>query len=149
MTIAERIATFKSKGFTDEQAEVIALMQIAAGVLFRAFPESFLLFGGATLLFFHQSVRHSGDLDLLSRTEKLPTAEKFGPVLAEGLASAAESLNLGPLEFEDASTENLDTKLWVKSAVGRGQTRRQYNCENQKSLSRLSSASESGVLLAA
>jgi Nucleotidyl transferase AbiEii toxin, Type IV TA system len=117
--VAERIAAFKAKGFTDEQSEVIALMQIAAGVLFRAFPESFLLFGGATLLLFHQSVRHSADLDLLSRTDKLPSAEELGAVLAEGVASTAEALNVGPLQFENASTGHLDTKLWVKSADGK------------------------------
>ena len=66
MNIAAQIALYRGKGFTEEHAEVIAFMRLAAGVLFRAFPESFLLFGGATLLLFHDSPRHSGDLDLLS-----------------------------------------------------------------------------------
>ena len=66
MTLASQIAAYRNKGFTTEQAEVIVLMRVAAGVLFQDFPDSFLLFGGAALLLFHQSVRHSGDLDLLA-----------------------------------------------------------------------------------
>jgi len=48
MNLAAQIAAYREKGFTSEQAEVIALMRVAAGVLFRDFPDSFLLFGGAT-----------------------------------------------------------------------------------------------------
>ena len=94
-------------------------MEIAAGVLFREFPESFLLFGGATLLLFHHSVRHSGDLDLLSRTDNLPSAEELSIALTQGLAPSGEALDLGPLHFEDMSMGELDTKLWVKAADGR------------------------------
>jgi hypothetical protein len=76
------------------------MMRIAAGVLFQAFPASFLLFGGATLLLFHDSVRHSADLDLLPRADKLPTSEDLRISLEAGLASAADALNLGPLQIE-------------------------------------------------
>jgi hypothetical protein len=47
MILAAQIAAYKDKGFSGEQAEVIALMRVVAGDLFRGFPESFLLFGGA------------------------------------------------------------------------------------------------------
>jgi hypothetical protein len=97
MNLAAQIAAYRDKGFTREQAEVITLMRVAAGVLFRDFPDSFLLFGGATLLLFHNSVRHSADLDLQPRADTLPTSEDLRGSLATGLASAADALNLGPL----------------------------------------------------
>src|ERR1700683_4084396 len=43
MNLAAQIAAYTDKGFAGEQAEVIALMRLASGVLFRDFPESFLL----------------------------------------------------------------------------------------------------------
>jgi len=100
MNLAAQIAAYRERGFTGEQAEVITMMRVAAGVLFRDFPDSFLLFGGATLLLFHDSVRHSADLDLQPRADKLPTSEDLRASLATGLASAADALNLGPLHIE-------------------------------------------------
>jgi hypothetical protein len=50
MNLAAQIAAYREMGFTSEQAEVITLMRVASGVLLRDFPDSFLLFGGATLL---------------------------------------------------------------------------------------------------
>jgi hypothetical protein len=100
MNLAAQIAAYRDRGFTGEQAEVITMMRLAAGVLFQDFPDSFLLFGGATLLLFHDSVRHSADLDLLPRADKLPTSEDLRASLAAGLASAADALNLGPLQVE-------------------------------------------------
>lgn len=100
MNLAAQIAAYRDKGFTGEQAEVIALMRVASGVLFRDFPESFLLFGGATLLLFHNSIRHSADLDLLGRADELPTTADLRASLATGLVAAAEALDLGPLRVE-------------------------------------------------
>jgi hypothetical protein len=100
MNLAAQIAGYRHRGFTGEQAEVITMMRLAAGVLFQDFPDSFLLFGGATLLLFHDSVRHSADLDLLPRADKLPTTEDLRASFAAGLASAADALNLGPLQVE-------------------------------------------------
>ena len=39
-------------------------MREAATVVFRQWPESFILYGGANLVLFQDSVRHSADLDL-------------------------------------------------------------------------------------
>jgi hypothetical protein len=119
MTLASQIAGYRNKGFTTEQAEVIALMRVAAGVLFQDFPDSFLLFGGAALLLFHQSVRHSGDLDLLARVEERPNPDEIQASLAAGLSSAAEALNFAPLRFENVSQGNLGTKLWIAAGDGR------------------------------
>jgi hypothetical protein len=100
MNLAVQIAVYVERGFADEQAEVITMMKVAAGTLFRDFPDSFLLFGGATLLLFHDSVRHSADLDLLPRGDDLPDPDDLRASLAAGLASAADALNLGPLQVE-------------------------------------------------
>src|SRR5216684_3578020 len=123
MNLAAQIAAYTGKGFTGEQAEVIALMRVASGVLFRDFPESFLLFGGATLLLFHDSVRHSADLDLLGRAEELPTAADLSASLTTGLASAAEALDLGPLRVEASGDHVLvkkrDSSLLFKVDITR------------------------------
>ena len=123
MNLAAQIAAYTDKGFTGEQAEVIALMRVASGVLFRDFPESFLLFGGATLLLFHDSLRHSADLDLLGRAEELPTAADLSASLATGLASAAEALDLGPLRVEASGDHVLvrkrDSSLLFKVDITR------------------------------
>jgi hypothetical protein len=86
MNLAAQIAGYRDRGFTGEQAEVITMMRLAAGLLFQDFPDSFLLFGGATLLLFHDSVRHSADLDLLPRADKLPSSEDLRASLTAGLA---------------------------------------------------------------
>jgi hypothetical protein len=109
MNLAAQIAAYKERGFNDEQAEVITMMRVAAGVLFRDFPDAFLLFGGATLVLFHDSVRHSADLDLQPRADELPTSEELRASLANGLAPAAEALNLGPLQVEVT-----DDKIFVR-----------------------------------
>lgn len=110
MNLAAQIATYVERGFTDEQAEVITMMRVAAGALFRDFPDSFLLFGGAALLLFHDSVRHSADLDLLSRGDEIPSSEDLRASLAAGLAQAADALNLGPLLVETSGDRILVKK---------------------------------------
>ena len=62
MNLAERIESFKRRGFSEERAIVIVLMREAAIILFNAFPNSLVLIGGANLIIFHESVRHSADL---------------------------------------------------------------------------------------
>lgn len=123
MNLAAQIATYVERGFTDEQAEVITMMRVAAGALFRDFPDAFLLFGGATLLLFHDSVRHSADLDLLRRGEQLPTSEDLRASLAAALASAAVALNLGPLQVEVSGDKILvkkrDSSLLFKVDITR------------------------------
>jgi hypothetical protein len=99
MNFAARIAGCRERGFTQEQSEVIIMMEVAAGVLFRDFPDSFVLFGGATLVLFHGSVRHSADLDL-NLVDREPDANDLHVSLTEGLRSAAEALALGPLQVE-------------------------------------------------
>lgn len=72
MDIASRIAKYEEKGFTRERAEINVLMEAAAFSIFKDFPDAFVLFGGATLVLYHESVRHSADLDLLSAWKRRP-----------------------------------------------------------------------------
>jgi len=107
MKVADEIAGYRERGFTQEQAEVIVLMRVAAGVIFRDFPDSFLLYGGATLVLFHQGPRHSADLDLDSLSEDPPPLETIRETLINGLQSIAEALSQGPLEIgETLSVKN-------------------------------------------
>ena len=55
MDIAGRIAKYEDRGFTRERAEVNVLMEVAAFAIFRDFPDAFVLFGGATLVLYHDS----------------------------------------------------------------------------------------------
>jgi hypothetical protein len=98
MNLAEQIEALKTRGFSQERAEVILLMQEASIVLFQAWPESFVLYGGANLILFHNSVRHSGDLDLLLRSGEMPSAPAITKVLIEGLDRLSGLLNFGKLE---------------------------------------------------
>ncbi len=85
--------------FSAEQAETVLLMREAAIALFRVWPESFLLYGGANLILFHDSVRHSSDLDLLLRSQDLPTAAQVAAVLSSGLEPLGRLLNIGELRI--------------------------------------------------
>jgi hypothetical protein len=54
MTLAEQLEALEGKGFSAEQARVIVLMREAATILFREWPERFILYGGASLVLFHR-----------------------------------------------------------------------------------------------
>jgi hypothetical protein len=101
MTLAEQIDDLVQRGFSVDQAETVVLMREAAIALFRVWPESFLLYGGANLILFHDSVRHSSDLDLLLRSDELPTVDQVGEVLYSGLEPLSGLLNIGPLRIAD------------------------------------------------
>ena len=74
MNLEERLAKYLERDFSLEQAQILVLMEEAAIALFAALPEHFVLFGGATLVLFHNSPRLSKDLDLLARVDSLPSA---------------------------------------------------------------------------
>jgi hypothetical protein len=61
MTLQERIARYLERNFLQDQAHILILMEEAAIALFSALPEHFVLFGGATLVLFHNSPRLSKD----------------------------------------------------------------------------------------
>jgi hypothetical protein len=118
MNIARQIAKYEEKGFTRERAEINALMENAIFAIFRDFPEAFLLFGGATLVLFHESVRHSADLDLLARGTSLPTLDEIIVTLKRELSPIAQILRLGDLQFETAGSGTQIGRIFVASTSG-------------------------------
>ena len=97
MNIARQTTKYEEKGFSREKAEINALMENAILAIFRDFPDAFLLFGGATLVLFHESVRHSADLDLLPRGTSIPTRDEIISTLKREVSPIAETLQLEEL----------------------------------------------------
>jgi predicted nucleotidyltransferase component of viral defense system len=117
INFAAQIADFNNKGFNADQARTIVLIRQAAGALFRDFPDAFVLFGGATLVLFHNSVRHSNDLDLLLN-ENIPSSEAIIESLKNGLQAAIEALNIGPLQYEVKNGNQPELKIFVSDTAG-------------------------------
>lgn len=117
MNLAEQLETLRRKGFSEGQARVIALMREAATVVFRWWPEAFLLYGGANLVLFQDSVRHSADLDLHLRGD-LPPAEQVTDVLRQGLEPLAKLLEQYPLGVNVFRFDQDFLKIGVSSPEG-------------------------------
>ena len=113
MSIASQVARYEDKGFTRERAEANVLMEQAAFAIFRDFPDAFLVVGGATLVLYHDSVRHSADLDLLSRASPLPSPEEIIACLKRDLAPAAQIMQLGDLRFETKNSDAHEGRIFV------------------------------------
>jgi len=118
MNIARQTAKYEEKGFSREKAEINALMENAVLAIFRDFPDAFLLFGGATLVLFHESVRHSADLDLLPRGTILPTRDEIISTLKRELSSIAPILQLGELQFDTTGAGGVEGSIFVSSSSG-------------------------------
>jgi hypothetical protein len=112
MNLAEQLKVWTSRGFSEERAEAVVLMREAAIVLFEAFPDVLLLVGGASLILFQNSVRHSADLDFVALEANLPPVERLTGVLTEGLRPLAELLELAPLKFTTLNA-GLDLTKWM------------------------------------
>lgn len=119
MDIAKQIAKYEDKGFNRDQAEVNTLMESAAVTIFREFPEAFLLFGGATLVLYHDSLRHSADLDLLPRDSESPTHGQIITTLARDLVPVAQIMELGTILFETANSDGREGRILVTTSTGR------------------------------
>jgi hypothetical protein len=126
----------EDKGFSRERAEINLLMEAAAVAIFRYFPEAFVLFGGATLVLYHDSVRHSADLDLLWRGSEAPSREDIAACLRRDLSPLAEVLGMGSLVFEFQNLADREARIYVHA------TERQLF---RVDLARLGSAIESEV----
>jgi Nucleotidyl transferase AbiEii toxin, Type IV TA system len=114
MTLAEQLEALEGKGFSAEQARVIALMREAATILFRQWPERFILYGGANLVLFHESVRHSADLDLHLEGD-LPSADRVVEILSQELDPLAKLLQQSPLEAKVFRSDQDLLKIGVSS----------------------------------
>src|SRR5580692_7309676 len=120
MEIAKLVAKYEGRGFSRERAEINALMEGAVFTIFRDFPDAFLLFGGATLVLFHESLRHSADLDLLARGASLPSREEIINSLRRDLVPVAENLQLGGIRFEAEGPDAQEGRIFVATDSGRG-----------------------------
>ena len=113
MNLQERVARYLDRNLQKDQAEVLVLMEEAAIALFSALPEHFVLFGGATLVLFHESPRISTDLDLLARVDRLPMAADLIGALEGRLQGVAGALGLGPVLFEPETKGEQFVRLWI------------------------------------
>jgi hypothetical protein len=135
--IARQIAKYEDKGFSRDRAEVNTLMEHAAVTIFKDFPDAFVLFGGATLVLYHDSVRHSADLDLLSRTAGFPSPEEISASLQRDLTPVGQIMELGELRFQLERSNSREGRIFVSTSAGR----RLFRID----LTRLGSAIESEI----
>jgi len=119
MTLAERIHQLVGRGFSEERAETIVLMREAAIIIFSAFPESLVLVGGANLVLFQDSVRHSADLDFFPVSGELPDVAKLSEVLWNDLTPLAKLLDLHPLNLKTIRSAGGLIKLMLSSNSGK------------------------------
>ena len=115
MNLGEQLELLRQRGFDTERAQVIVLMREAAIVLFGAFPDLFLMYGGASLILFHGSLRTSLDLDLLSQGAPLPKPDDLANVLSEGLRTLGNLLEVAPLKIAIAKATPAFIKIEVTS----------------------------------
>ncbi|HEY0701317.1 MAG TPA: nucleotidyl transferase AbiEii/AbiGii toxin family protein [Candidatus Acidoferrales bacterium] len=116
MNTEQRLQVLRSRGYSAERAEALVLLREAAVVLFSAFPDSFVIFGGANLILFHGSMRHSADLDLLSTGAEMPDSRQMAAVLEAGLKPLCQLWGFeGPKVQITVSDESLKKILVSKS----------------------------------
>ena len=113
MNLQARIDRYKERGFQQTEAEILVLIEESAAALFTAFPDHFILFGGATLVLFYESPRLSRDLDLLASPSKIPKLEEIQAAVRSSIQPIAETLGLGQLEFRKDIDGPDFVKQWV------------------------------------
>jgi hypothetical protein len=119
MNLAAQLEMLRDRGFDDEGARIVVLIREGAILLFEAFPDAFLLYGGANLILFHDSLRTSRDLDLLSRGAAIPEPGAFAGVLSAGLQELGRLLGWAPLTVKPQTAMAGLLKLEVTSNDGR------------------------------
>jgi hypothetical protein len=113
MNLQARIDGYRERGFQQVEAEILVLIEESAAALFTAFPDQFILFGGATLVLFYESPRLSRDLDLLASPTQFPRPGEIQDVVRSSIQSIAETLGLGQLEFRKDIERPGFIKQWV------------------------------------
>jgi hypothetical protein len=113
MNLQDRIDRYKGRGFQQVEAEILVLIEESAAALFTAFPDHFILFGGATLVLFYESPRLSRDLDLLASPSQILKPEEIQGVVRSSIQPIAETLGLGQLEFRKDIDGPDFVKQWV------------------------------------
>lgn len=115
INVQQRVERYTKRSFQQAEAEILVLLEECAAGLFSAFPDRFVLFGGATLVLFYDSPRLSRDLDLLAKAEDLPPIADITKVIEASIQPLAEIFGLGKLEFQSGSGKEDFVKIWVKS----------------------------------
>lgn len=114
MNVQARIDRYRARGFPRVEAEILVLIEESAAALFASFPDHFILFGGVTLVLFHDSPRLSRDLDLLTCCpSEIPKPEEIQTAVRSSLQPIAETLGLGQLEFRKDIDGPDFVKQWV------------------------------------
>lgn len=116
MNIAARQAEYEKRAFSRETAAINVLLEETLSILFSRFPETFVFFGGASLVLFYDSPRHSGDLDLLTSADAAPGAAELEAALRNPLTEVAETLGFEELTIEPAREGGEFLKMAVRSA---------------------------------
>jgi hypothetical protein len=119
MNLAVQIEQLKARGFDEDRAQIVLLIREAAILLFQAFPDSFLMYGGANLILFHESLRTSRDLDLLSQGAELPSVDEITGVLTDGLQELGKLLELAPLTVQVSIAKPVFIKFEIASKDAR------------------------------
>jgi hypothetical protein len=110
-----RIELYLRRGFQKVEAEILVFIEESASGLFSAFPDRFILVGGATLVLFYDSPRLSRDLDLLAKADETPPAVDVQKVVESSIQPIAEIFGLGKLDFRRQEDGKDFTKIWVES----------------------------------
>ena len=115
MNLQERLDRFRERGMQELDAQILVLIEESAAALFNSFPDHFILFGGVTLVLFHDSPRLSRDLDLLASPGQLPNSKEIQQVVLAAIQPLAETLGLGQLELRQDEATHALAKQWVLS----------------------------------
>lgn len=113
MNLADRLTIYLDRGLQEDEAAILVLVEEAGIAIFSAFPDQFVLFGGAALLLFYQSPRFSRDLDLLASSTVLPPFEQLVGAVRKHIQPIAETLGLGQLNFRKYNESDDFIKCWV------------------------------------
>ena len=119
MNIGERLALYEERGFDERAAVINVFLEVALYTLFAAFPDTFVCFGGATLVLFFGSSRQSGDLDLLLTGATTPTAQELLDALSTPIAEAANILHIQKPQLSILASGGDHLKLLVQSEAER------------------------------
>jgi len=99
MNMADRIRIYLDRGLQEDEAAILLLIEEAGIAIFSAFPDQFVLFGGAALLLFYQSPRFSRHLQILRMEETLWWKQEGPSLVRKQIQLTAEVLGLGQLDI--------------------------------------------------
>jgi hypothetical protein len=103
MDYSERLASYEERGFRSDAAAVNVLIEVTLQALFSHFPEQFVFIGGASLVLFYGSKRHSADLDLWLASAQAPRHEELLAVIQPSLTDAAQALRHSSVSIKTAT----------------------------------------------